>query len=456
MNGGDPAREAALQALLLIERGAGAGPALDRALAGAPDARDRALATELAYGVTRQRLALDRELALRCSRPLAALEAPVRAALRLGLYQLRHTDRIPAYAAVAGAVDLARHHARPAAAGLVNAVLRRAAADGPPAGSAPAGAAGGAGEDPAALAADYSHPEWLVRRWLGRLGAADTRRLLAANNLRPAVTLRANRLRCSGAELAEELRRAGVGCRPGRLLPEAVTLEHGTPPARLAALLEGRCTVQGEASMLVGHLADPAPESLCLDVAAAPGGKATHLAERMGDHGAVVANDVSGPRADRCREAAQRLGLGCLRTHVADGRDLPREFDGRCDVVVADVPCSGLGALAGRADLRWRKREADIAALAALQAEILSAAGRCVKPGGRLVYSTCTTEPEENEEVVAGFLAAHPEFGPEDARDRLPPELAAAPEAGRGLVRLWPHLHGTEGFFIGVMRRTGA
>ncbi len=447
MSGPDPAREAALRALLLMERGVAAGRALDRALAGVPDARDRALTTELAYGVMRQRQALDRELAARCRRPLPALQSPVRAALRLGLYQLRHTDRIPAYAAVAGAVDLARRHARPAAAGLVNAVLRRAAADGVPRGAAH--------RDPAALAAAYSHPEWLVRRWFARLGPEDTRRLLAANNDRPLVHLRANRLRCSGDALMDELREAGVVCRPG-LLPEAVTLEHGTAPGSLPALGQGRCTVQGEASMLVGHMADPAPGSFCLDVAAAPGGKATHLGERMGDAGTVVANDISSARVDRCRGAAARLGLHCLRTHVADCRDLPQDFGGRCDVVLADLPCSGLGALAGRADLRWQKHEADIASLAALQAELLSAAGRCVKPGGRLVYSTCTTEPEENEAIVAGFLAAQPEFGLEDVRDRLPTALAGAPDAIRGMVRLWPHLHKTEGFFIAVMRRARA
>lgn len=442
----DAAREAALQALLLVERGAAAGEALERAVAGLAEPRDRALATELAYGVTRLRAGLDRELSGFCTRPLAGLEPAVRAALRLGLYQLRHTDRIPAYAAVAGAVDLARRHSRPAAAGLVNAVLRRAAAAAPPRAAA--------ADDPAALAAAYSHPEWLVRRWLRRLGPEDTRRLLLADNAPPAVTLRANRLRCSGPELAAELRQAGVGCRSGRLLPEAVTLEHGTAPAGLPALREGRCTVQGEASMLVGRLAAPSPGCLCLDVAAAPGGKATDLAERMGDTGTVVANDVSPQRAERSGAAARRLGLRSLRIRVGDARELPRDFAGRCDVVVADVPCSGLGALAGRADLRWRKREADIPALAALQAGIIAAAGACVKPDGRLVYSTCTTEAEENEDVVAGFLSAHPEFAPEDLRGRLPAELAAAPEAERGMVRLWPHLNGTEGFFIAVLRRS--
>jgi len=449
---GDGARDAALRALLQIERGAAAGSALDRALREVPDVRDRALTTELAYGVTRMVGALDAELAPLCTRPLQALEPGVRGALRLGLYQLRYMDRIPAYAAVAGSVDLARRHARPAAAGLVNAILRKAAATGPP---TPLRAAPGEAPGAAALAQAHSHPEWLVRRWLARLGPTETIRLLRANNRAPAVTLRANPLRCDGAALAAELATGGITCRPGRWLPEAVVVSRGMAPGRLAAFAAGRCTVQGEASMLVGHLADPAPGALCLDVAAAPGGKATHLAERMGNQGTVIANDSAAGRVALCRSAAARLGLDCIRTQVADGRALPLAFADRCDVVVADLPCSGLGALAGRPDLRWRKREADIAALALLQAELVAAAGRCVKPGGRLVYSTCTTEPEENEAIVAGFLAAHPDYEPEDARPRLPDELAAQPGAAAGLVRLWPHLHETEGFFIAVLRRQG-
>lgn len=448
MTTADFARDAALRALLQIERGVAAGSALDRALQGAPDARDRALATELAYGVTRRRAALDAELMPLCTRSLDGLEPSVRAALRLGLYQLRYTDRIPVYAAVAGAVDLARRHARPAAAGLVNAVLRKAAAAGPPAPPESASAA--------ALAKEHSHPEWLVRRWLARLGPTDAERLLQANNQAPSVTLRANCLKADGTALAAELTAAGIPSRPGRWLPEAVVLGHGTAPGRLEAFNAGRCTVQGEASMLVGHLADPARGAFCLDVAAAPGGKATHLAERMRNEGTVIANDTAAGRVDLCRSAAARLGLNCIRTHVADGRTLPSEFAERCDVVLADLPCSGLGALAGRPDLRWHKREGDIATLAVLQAQLLAAAGRCVKSGGRLVYSTCTTEPEENEAVVADFLAAYRDFEPEDVRPRLPEELAAQPGAAAGLVRLWPHLHGTEGFFIAVMRRAGS
>ncbi len=434
------ARGAALAALLAIDGGTAAGQALDQALTSVPDPRDRRLVTELVYGVTRRRLSLDQELAGLCSRPLGGLQPEVLATLRLGLYQLRHTDRIPPHAAVHGAVALVRAAGRPQAAGLVNAVLRRAAGTTGPVGGAPD------------LAEAASHPAWLVGRWLTRLGPEETRALLEVDNLPPAVTLRVNRLRADSAELLAELQASGCPAAPGRWVPEAVRLAPGSPPRALAAIPAGRCSVQGEGSMLVGHLADPRPGWLCLDVAAAPGGKSTHLAELMGDRGTVVANDVDERRTAACAANARRLGLEAVRTRVGDARGLPADFAGRCDLVVADVPCSGLGTLAQRPDLRWRKREGDIPRLAALQAEILAAAARCVKPGGRLVYSTCTTEPEENEAVVAGLLAERPDFVPEDVASRLPPGLAT-PAAAAGLVRLWPHLHGTEGFFIAVLRR---
>lgn len=444
----DPARDAALRALVAIDGGTAAGPALDEALASVEDPRARGLATELTYGATRWRGALDAELRPLCRLPLGRLSAAVRAALRLGLYQLRHTDRIPPYAAVAASVDLARRHDRPAAAGLVNAVLRRAASA---TRAAPAAAPSGA--TAAELAASHSHPEWLVRRWLGRLGLPATQALLAADNRAPVLTLRANVLRCTGEALRQELLAAGLESRPGRWLPEAVQLVQGGAPAELPALRSGRCTVQGEASMLVAHVADPAPGDFCLEVAAAPGGKATHLAERMGDVGTVVANDSEPRRAELCAQAARRLGLRSVRARTGDARALPGEFEGRADIVVADVPCTGLGTLAARPDLRWHKRESDIASLAALQAELIRSAARCVKPGGRLVYSTCTTEPEENEAVIADFLAAHPEFEPMDIRPRLPQDLRAEAGAQAGMLRLWPHVHGTDGFFIAAMRR---
>ena len=403
-----------------MSRGAQPRDTLDR-LGADLDPRDRALATELAYGATRWLLRLDFELGSRLRQPLHRLPLPIQNILRLGLYQLRFTDRIPPYAAVAEAVAQARHHGHQGTAGLVNAVLRRAAAE--PAPAAPD------------LATEYSHPRWLVERWLARLGREETEALLTADNQSPRVVLRANRLRTTVDGLIATLAEAGVAAVPGRHAPEALVLDRAAVPD-LAALANGLCTVQDEASMLAARILAPQPGWTCLDLAAAPGGKATHLAELMRDEGIVLANDLEPARAKLVQAAARRLGLKSVRVRAADARTLPKNWGGRCDAVLADVPCSGLGTLARRPDLRWQKTETDLRTLPPLQAQLLEAGAACVRPGGRLVYSTCSTEPEENEDVVDTFLRGHPEF-------------AADGEA----IRLWPQRDACDGFFIAPMKR---
>ncbi len=443
-----PARGAAYAALLATERGATASDALNRCLTGITDPRERGLATELCYGVVRWQRALDAELARFVRRPQASLDASVRVALRLGLYQLRHLRSVPSFAAVDTAVTLVGGPGhRPGATGFVNAVLR-AIANAPVAEPQDVRL-----EDADALGEANSHPAWLVRRYLQRLGPAETVALLEANNRPSEVVLRANRIRQDGADLLHALQVEGVDARSGRWLPEAVILRRASNPGRLAALRQGQATVQGEASMLAVVVLDPQPGDVCLDIAAGPGGKTTQMAECMGDRGRVIANDIGPGPLTLARQACERLGLRSVEFRLGDARDLPDQWAGQCDRVLADVPCSGLGVLAGRPDLRWRKRAEDIPALARLQSELLDAAARCVRPGGTLVYSTCTTEPEENEQVVASFLDRHPDFTSFDLREVLPEALREEPSVALGRLSLWPHRHGTEGFFIAGLRR---
>lgn len=448
-------REAAFLALLAAEEGGVyVDQALDRILARSqlPE-RERGLATELAYGVARRLGSLDWALARFSRRPPERLDAPVRVAVRLGAYQLWHLDRIPAHAAVDESVELVRRHGPAYAAGFVNAVLRAAARVRweelplPPAAEDPAGH----------LAIAGAHPRWLVERWLARLGTEETAALLAANNRVPVLSARVNRLRAEPEALLRELERAGATVEPGRYLPEALRLGHGVHPAELTAFREGRLTWQDESSMLAVHVLDPQPGETVIDVAAAPGGKSTHIAERMGDRGRVIACDVDARRLRKLEENARRLGLHSIEPLALDGRRLGDRFAGAADRVLADVPCTGLGVIARRPDLRWRKAPGDIRALAALQRELLASAAACLKPGGVLVYSTCTTEPEENQDVVAAFLReTDGEFAAEDLRPWLPPALRDEPGAAEGWIQLWPHRHGVDGFFIARIRRRPA
>lgn len=444
------ARELALRALHRVEtEDAYASPALEDLFRRRPaDRRERALATELTFGVLRRRNTLDFLLERFTRRPLSGLTPWIRNDLRLGAYQIRYLDRIPAPAAIDEAVHLARRFGHAGTAGLVNAVLRAFAA-GHAAVAFPDAAA-----DPAAhLALVHSHPEWLVRRWLGRYGFDDTRAFLEYDNAAPTLVVRANTLRTTPEALRARLEAEGVAAVPGRYLPEALHLS-GVPALEdLSAFREGWFQVQDESSMLAARVVDPQPGETVIDVAAAPGGKATHLAERMGDRGRVIANDVHPGRLALVEANRRRLGIACVETVLGDGRALPDRFAGAADRVLLDAPCSGLGVLNRRADARWRKREEDIAERAALQRDLIAAAALLVRPGGVLVYSTCTVEPEENDGVCDAFLRAHPEFAPESLVPFLPAALGGTPGAPGGRLQLLPFRHGVDGFFVARFRR---
>ena len=454
------ARRLALKVLRSVDQGAAfVNLALDELLEGADLGQpDRALATELVYGVTRWRGRLDYILDYLSRRPVAELPAWIRNILRLGLYQLLYLDRIPDHAAVSESVALAHEFGHRGTAGLVNAVLRRAAESG---GSVPRPRDDG---DPAArLAVEWSHPEWLVRRWLGRYGSDRTVALLKIDNEPAPLTLRSNLLRTTRVGLIGGLASDGARAEAGRLFPEAVICRR-TPPVRsLAAYESGLFSVQDESAMSAARAVAPRPGWLVLDACAGVGGKATHLAELMEDRGRVIAVDIFEHKLRLLAGAARRLGLASIETRRLDARELAGSgLERAADAVLVDAPCSGLGVLRRRPDLRWRITPADIDALAGLQRELLAAAAACVRPGGILVYATCTLEPEENEGVVEGFLASNLEFDASSAAVALGLTPGAAgliptgvPSQG-GSVVFSPQSGGSDGFFVArLVRRDG-
>ncbi|MFM7061821.1 MAG: 16S rRNA (cytosine(967)-C(5))-methyltransferase RsmB [Actinomycetes bacterium] len=379
------ARDVALDAMVRIDDGAFSHVLLPTMLRrSALSAADRGQVTALVYGTLRGRGRCDHLLEQVLDRPLDALEVPVRAGLRLGVQQL--ITGVPAHAAVGETVE-AIGRVRPKAKGFANGVLRSVARLGPdwpwP-----------RGDDDAALAVRTSHPEWIVRRFREDLGPDAALAILEADDETPALTLRVNRNRATVAEVRDELEVAGVHVEVGHLAPDALVVRGTGDPRALPAVRDGRATPQDEGSQAVVVAVDARPGERVLDIAAAPGGKTTGLAEAMGGHGLVAAGDRYAGRTRLVRDAAVRLGLADVRTFVADGRALPFA-PGSFDRVLLDAPCSGLGVLRRRAETRWRLSPDDPELLAELQRDLVVEAAAMVRPGGTLVYSVCTlTSPE--------------------------------------------------------------
>jgi 16S rRNA (cytosine967-C5)-methyltransferase len=440
-----PARRCAYAVLRRVfEQGAYADQAL-HSCSRELDPRDRALAMRLAYGAVQRRGTLDHLIELLAARAPGRLDAPVLAALRLGLYELLYLGGSPDYAVVTNAVELAKQHSG-GGHGLVNAVLRRAARE-------------GAGEllaeltdaTPQQAAIKHSHPEWLARMWWQELGAADARALMAADNEPGELALRANTLRLDAGALAAELALRTHGDPD---IPEALVLEepfdvHGSPQWQAGALI-----AQSRAAMHVARLLDPRPGERVLDLCAAPGGKSTHLAALMEDRGEVLAVERDRRRAGALARTAQRLGTAAVRVEIADAAR-PRPEGAVFDRVLVDPPCSGLGVLQARPDLRWRVTPEKIAEMALAQAAILAAGASALRPGGVLVYSTCTISSTENERPITAFLDSNPDFRLDDLADELP-ALALRSSGGglRGPLLTLPHRDRTAGFFIARLRRS--
>jgi 16S rRNA (cytosine967-C5)-methyltransferase len=426
------ARSIALDALERIEGGAFAHILVPQRLGNSGlSPRDRAFVTAFVYGTVRMQRVLDDALVPCSNRPLSDLDPRVRAGLRLGAFQL--FDGVAPHAAVGETVAAVPARARP----FVNAVLRALAR------REPRWPSYDAATPPSELGARSSHPDWLVEMLVEQFGVDDAIAFLRVDNTPPTVTLRANLLRNTADALVDELRTQELDARAGELASTAVVLEHARDPSAIAAVRDGRASPQDQASQAVVSALDPQPGERVLDLAAAPGGKAAAAAERMRGNGAVIAADVHPGRMGLVTGAAERLGLASLLAVVADGVATPFA-PAQFDRVLLDAPCSGLGVLRRRPDARWRIREGGVAQLAALQRDLLLQAARCVRPGGRLVYSVCTVSPDETVAIDDWARGALPQFR---AETPLPAPWRAH---GRGALLL-PHDAGTDGMFVLVL-----
>ena len=388
----------------------------------------------LAYGAVQRRATLDHVIETLAARPVDRLEPAVLAALRLGVLQLAFLDRVPAHAAVGESVELAKRDSR-GGAGLVNAVLRRAARE------APALVDALPDRTPAEAALKHSHPLWIAELWFEALGPDEARKLMAAGNEPAEAAIRVNTLKATQLELP-------VPTRPADHLPEGLVVEGAFDAFASPQWEQGLFMPQSRAAMAVARALAPQPGERVLDLCAAPGGKTTHLAALMGDEGVVVAVEKHPGRAEALRRTADRMGATSVEVRVADAAE---PLDESFDRVLVDPPCSDLGTLASRPDVRWRKDPGAPAALAATQAAILEAGADAVRPGGVLVYSTCTISPAENERLIAAFLERRTDF----AVDEMPSDLPVWDHPSvPGFLQTLPHRDGTDGFFIARLRRS--
>lgn len=401
---------------------------------------DAALATRIVYGVLQNRALLDFYLGAYCSQKLSRLQPPLADILRIGAYQILFLDKVPDRAAVNESVELAKKNGRGAASGLVNAVLRKLSLNKAQLPAIPER------DETQALSIRYSHPKWLVRRLLALLGREEAESFLAADNAVAPLTVQVNTLRTTAAALTARLADAGVTAAAHPWVPDCLELTGSGDLTELDAFREGLFFVQDPAAKLVSLIAAPQKGGRVIDVCAAPGGKSFGAAVAMGDEGEILACDLHENKLKRIEEGAARLGLKSIQTFAANGTVFRPEWADSADTVLVDAPCSGLGIIRKKPDVRYKSPD-DLFTLTVAQAAILENAARYVRPGGVLLYSTCTILPEENGQVVDGFLAGHPDFSRETFA--LPAPVGEQP----GELTLWPHRHGTDGFYICRLRR---
>jgi 16S rRNA (cytosine967-C5)-methyltransferase len=422
---------------------------------------DRALVTELVYGCVRRMRSLDALIDLLAKKPADKQPPDLRIILHLGFYQLRYLNQILAGTAVDTTVELAKTNGMSGLTGVVNGLLRQYLRQAE-AGTIEDGLIKASGDSSIPgkhLGILHSYPDWIVNNWLEQLGLEETEQLCEWFNQSPTIDLRVNPLRSSVDQVEKALQDEGVKVSRLPALPQGLRLtgkvgsfakRRGCAIAALPGYEQGWWTIQDSSAQLVTYLLDPQPDSVVIDACAAPGGKTTHIAELMGDRGTIWAGDRTPSRLKKVKENAHRLQLKSIQIITGDSRKLS-QFKETADFVLLDAPCSGLGTLHRRADIRWRQTPENIQEICQLQRELLAQVCQWVKPGGVLVYATCTLYPPENEAAIADFLSQQEQWQIELPKPGNPAAEFITPE---GWIKVWPHRHQMDGFFMVKLRKT--
>jgi len=443
------ARHFALKVLYQInEEAAFANLALDKAFSEIrlADPRDKGLATELVYGCTKYRGRLD-WIIDQFAKPKVKKMAPwVRNTLRLGLYQLMFLDKVPVSAAVNESVKLAKKYGHPGTVKFVNGVLRNIERNKekiiyPDFNTNPI----------EHLSIVYSFPKWMAESWVKSFGPKKALELCRYFNIPSPLWIRTNTLQVSRSELIKKLAEEGIKAVESQRAPEGLRLLDNVDISKIKSFQAGFFTVQDESSMLVSHVLLPEPGQVVLDVCSGPGGKTSHLAQLMNNKGQILAFDIHEHRLQLIKDTCTRLGITNVKTGLKDARYLTQIIEDQVDAVLVDAPCSGLGVLGRRADARWRKSPEDTEVLQKVQKEILREVSQLVKPGGVLVYSTCTITSQENQDVLEDFLKNNKEFYLDCNLNKYLPYNTD--EGTEGWIQFLPHIHQMDGFFIARLKK---
>jgi 16S rRNA (cytosine967-C5)-methyltransferase len=455
----DPIREIILTILVKIDSKQGfinilLNEALDK---NKITTRDAAFVNEITYGVVRNRNKLDWALSQFSTKPLSEAPALIRNLLRMGVYQLLFLEKVPDYAVCNESVQLAKKYGNSGVAKFVNGVLRniirnRENIRWPDKEK----------DEALYISTIYSHPPYIVERWLKRFGFTDTVKMCRANNKIPPLVIRTNTLKISRSDLKNILEEENIKVREGIFTEEALYVKGLSNITKFPAYREGLFQIQDEASILVSHLLDPLPGESVIDVCSAPGGKTTHLAQLMANKGSLLAMDSNKLRLLTVKNNCRRLGIDIVKTRQNNGTVLAEKYLKTADKVLIDVPCTGLGVLRRKPDLRWQDYDSKrFEKLTKLQGKILNTASYYLKIGGKLLYSTCSTEPKENEEIVSKFLEEHPDFELEDPggfiKERKMEAYVSDRHKKRKFIQIYPGLSNLDidldGFFMAKMIR---
>ena len=408
---------------------------------------DRALVTELIYGIIKYKITLDYIIEQFSSIKINKLSKWILNILRMGIYQIVYLDRIPDSAACNESVNLAKRYGHQGSVRYVNAVLRNISRNKNNI-SFP-----DKKEQPMEyLKIKYSFPEWLIEKWVIQYGYEFTESLCAASNQVADLSVRVNTLQITREELIRYLEQEGVQAVPGRYCSEALLLNNVGNIEELETFKKGFFQVQDESSMLVSKVLDPQPGEFVMDVCCAPGGKTTHIAQLMKNQGTVLGWDIHEHKIELVRNTANRLGFNIIRAELQDATQEVAEYFNQADKVLVDAPCTGLGILRRKPDIKWNKANEDLDSITSLQKRILHVSSQYVKKGGCLVYSTCTIQEEENIHIIREFMDSHPDFVVENIQPYFSQKLDTD-SLKQGYVQLYPNIHRTDGFFMCKLRR---